>query len=75
MTAKKLDFLITNGGQKSPVKARLFRGIDGATYASIHGDLFNDCEISMNRLDQLIDLLLEVRAASSNLEECDAGTA
>lgn len=59
--AKKLDFAISYGNRSEPVKARIFEGVDGATYASIHGDLFNDCELSANRLDQLIQLLQEVR--------------
>lgn len=59
--AKKLEFAISYGNHSEPVKARIFQGVDGETYASIHGDLFNDCEISADRLNQLIQLLQEVR--------------
>jgi len=59
--AKKLDFAISYGNHSEPVKVRIFEGVDGATYANIHGDLFNDCELSASRLDQLVQLLQEVR--------------
>lgn len=72
--AQKLDYLISYGTRSEPVKARIFQGVDGQTYASIHGDLFNDCEISSHRLDQLIHLLQDVRravAAGHSLAEDD----
>lgn len=61
--AQKLDFGINYGKHIEPVKARTFTGIDGDIYASIHGDIFNDSELSADRIDQLIKLLQDVREA------------
>lgn len=61
--AQKLDFAISYGKHLEPVKARTFAGVDGHVYANIHGDIFNDSELSADRIDQLIKLLQEVREA------------
>lgn len=61
--AQKLDFGISYGSYLAPVKVRTFEGIDGNVYASIHGDVFNDSELSADHVDQLIKLLQEVREA------------
>ena len=58
---EKLDFAVRYGNHLEPVKARIFQGVDGATYARIEGDLFNDCESSEDRLTQLIKILQDVR--------------
>lgn len=58
--AEKLDYQVTYGSTAVPVKARVFKGVDGQHYANIHGDLFNDCELSADRIDQLISILQDV---------------
>lgn len=63
MAAQKLDFQVTYGTRSEPVKARVFQGVDGAYYANIHGDLFNDSELSADRIAQLIVILQGVHEA------------
>lgn len=64
MTAKKLDFLMTMDGQKLPVKARIFEGDNGDTYAHVDGAIFCGLDVNLLDLDQAIEILQAVRAAA-----------
>lgn len=72
MAAKKLDFAVRYGTISEPVKARIFQAVDGSHWANISGDLFNDVEISADRIDQIMAILGEVRECIRKAS--DAGT-
>jgi hypothetical protein len=63
MTGKKLDFSITRNGQIEAVKARIFKGWNGDTFAQLDGGIFNGWEPGLAQLDEVIALLLDVREA------------
>lgn len=60
---QKLDFSIIDGSRINPVKVRTFISVDDKPYAQIDGDIFNGVELGIDRLDQYIKLLQDVRAA------------
>lgn len=63
MAAKKLDFSMDRNGHTEPVKARIFEGHEGRIFAQLDGGIFNGWQPNLTQLDQVIEILQDVREA------------
>ncbi len=61
MTGKKIDFSMTLNGQSDTVKARIWEGENGHTFARLDGGIFCGFDINLRDLDLAIAILQQVR--------------